>query len=546
MQRLALRNGRSAISKELKTVEMAGADAMYFNKAVSRREAMTLITAGMSLAASSPVTIIAEPGHAKTPSRGGAIKIATAATSTAETLDPAKSLSHTDYSRTFMFYSGLTVLDEALTPQLNLAEEIASSERARVWNIKLRRDVRFHDGAPLSSADAVYSLQRHKDLSRGSQVRTLAMAMEEITATGPHELRIHLSGPNPELPAILGYWHFLIVKDGTKDFRIANGTGPYKCQEFQPGMRSMAVRNTEYFKPGRPYLDEIELFGIADELARVDALLSGDVQFISAIKLRSAHRITSAANLNLFETKSHGYPDLALRLDQTPGSNPDFVLAVKHMFNREQIRRVIYRNYADVANDQPIDSTNRFYDPSLPQRQFDLDKARFHLQRSGFANQTFPVVVSPAALNSEEMAQLLRRSSRQVGLNFNPQRVPADGYWSIYWMKHPIGFSNVHPKLSADLAFTLGFASNSPWNESAWRNERFDQLLLEARAESELNKRRELFAEMQRLVHDGSGVCIPVFASILDAHVRQLRGLTPIPTGGMMGYNFAESIWLQQ
>ncbi|MCK1608170.1 MULTISPECIES: hypothetical protein [unclassified Bradyrhizobium] len=51
---------------------------------------------------------------------------------------------------------------------------------------------------------------------------------------------------------------------------------------------------------------------------------------------------------------------------------------------------------------------------------------------------------------------------------------------------------------------------------------------------------------MQRLVHEGSGVCIPVFASYLDAHVNKLKGLRPIPTGGMMGFNFAENIWLDQ
>ncbi|MCP1835630.1 peptide/nickel transport system substrate-binding protein [Bradyrhizobium sp. USDA 4532] len=512
---------------------------------MSRRQMMNLlVAAGMSIADGAVATF--NPVYAQTPRRGGKIKIATAASSTGETLDPAKGLNHTDYSRAFMFYNGLTVLDETLTPQLCLAEEIASSERATAWNIKLRDDVRFHDGSPLSSADVVYSLQRHKDPSLGSPVRSLAMLMEEITATGPREVRIRLSGPNADLPAMLGYWHFLIAKYGATDFRTANGTGPYKCQEFQPGASSIAVRNPEYFKSGKPYLDEIELFGITDELARVDALLSGDVHFISAINPRSAQRIISAPNLSLFETKANGYQDLALRLDQTPGSNPDFVLAIKHMFNREQIRRVVYRNFAVVANDQPIDPTNRFYNWSLPQRPFDLDKARFHLQRSRFAHQTFPIVVSPAALSSEEIAQLLQQSGRQIGLNFDLQRVPADGYWSNHWMKHPIGFSNTQPKLSADLAFSLGFATKAPWNESALHNDRFDQLLLEARAETDNDRRHQMYGEMQRLVHEGSGVCIPVFATILDAHVRQVQGLTAIPTGGMMGFNFAESIWLDQ
>jgi peptide/nickel transport system substrate-binding protein len=60
--------------------------------------------------------------------------------------------------------------------------------------------------------------------------------------------------------------HFAMVKDGTTDFNNGNGTGPFLCKEFQPGVRSLAVRNPNYWKPGKPYLDEIEVFSIQDEL----------------------------------------------------------------------------------------------------------------------------------------------------------------------------------------------------------------------------------------------------------------------------------------
>ncbi|MGY3238277.1 peptide/nickel transport system substrate-binding protein [Bradyrhizobium sp. USDA 4448] len=537
--------------QELRKDEMVTGDVLRLGEAVrrgaSRRDVVNLlVSAGMSVAAAGTFAMFAQTAHAEAPRRGGRIKVGTNGSSATETLDPAKALTQTDFSRAFMFYNGLTTLDETLTPQLDLAEEIAPSERATVWNIKLRRDVRFHDGSPLTSADVVYSLRRHKDPAVGSAMRTLVAPMEEIVATGPNEVRIRLSGPNADLPTIFGNWQCVIVKDGATDFRTANGTGPYKCQEFQPGVRSLAVRNAEYFKPGKPYLDEIELFGLPDDQARVNALLAGDMQFVGTISPRLVPRVISASNLALFETKGGAYHDLVLRLAEEPGSNPDFVLALKHMFNREQIRRTVYRGYAVIANDQPIDPTNRFYDARLPQRAFDLDKARFHLQRSGFANQAFPIVVSPAAPNSEELGQVLQQVGQQIGIKFQLQRVPADGYWSIHWAKHPIFFSSIPPKASVDLTFTQYFYSQGPFNESAWRNERFDALLLEARAETDNERRREKYSEMQRLVHEGSGVCIPVFASYLDAHVSNLKGLRPIPTGGMMGYNFADNIWLDQ
>jgi peptide/nickel transport system substrate-binding protein len=404
--------------------------------------------------------------------------------------------------------------------------------------------VRFHDGKPLTSADVVFSLNRHKDPAVGSKVLALAKQIEEVKATGSHEVQIRLSSPNADLPVVFGVSHFLIVRDGTTDFTKANGTGPYKCKEFQPGIRSVGVRNDEYFKPGKPYVDEIEYIGITDESARINALLSGDVHMVASLNPRSARQIQSAQGFALFETKAGGYNDLVVRLDTMPTGHPDFVLALKYLFDRQQIRSTIYRNFAVIANDQPIDPSNRFYFDGLPQRPLDLDKAKFHLQKSGIGATRVPITVSPAVTSSEEVAQLMQQAAAKIGLNVDVKRVPADGYWSNYWMKQPVGFGSINPRPSADVLLTLFFKSDAPWNESGWKNEKFDQLLVAARAETDEAKRKRMYADMQVMIHEGAGIGIPVFITILDGHTAKLKGLRPIPTGGMMGYNFAESIWL--
>ena len=523
-------------------------DAAYIERALrrgaSRRELMHwLVAAGMSVTAAGSVLTASTRALADTPKKGGKLRVAGFASSTTDTLDPAKGSNSTDYSRDTTFYNGLTVLDEHLAPQLDLAELI-DNDKATVWTVKLRKDVRFHDGKPLTSADVVFSLLRHKDPAIGSKAKSLADQMTEVKATGPNEVRITLASPNADLPVVFGISHFLIVRDGTTDFSKGNGTGPYKCKEFQPGVRSVGVRNDEYFKPGKPYVDEVEHIGITDDAARINALLSGDVQLAGGINPRSAKQIQSAPGYALFETKAGGYTDLVVRLDTQPTGNPDFVTALKYLFDRQQIRSAVYRNFAVIGNDQPIDPSNRYYDPDLPQRPFDLDKAKFHFQKSGVGGSKLPITVSPAADNSIEMAELMQQAGAKIGLNLDLKRVPADGYWSNYWMKQPIGFGNINPRPSADVLFTLFFKSDAAWNESAWKDEKFDQLLAAARSETDDAKRKQMYGDMQALVHEGSGIGIPVFASILDAHSAKLKGLRPIPTGGLMGYNYAESVWL--
>lgn len=509
----------------------------------TRREVLGMLgMAGMGLAAGGSVFTHASRALADTPKRGGSIRVAGYTSSTADTLDPAKQTASTDYVRCNLFYNKLTRIDEAGEPQPELAETI-ENDKATVWTFKLRKGVTFHDGKALTAEDVVYSLKRHLDPEVGSKAKALASAMEEISATGPNEVRIKLSGPNADFPVILGTAHFHIVQDGTKDFTTAVGTGPFKCQEFTPGVRSVAVRNESYWRDG-PWLDQIEFFGLADESARVNALLSGDVHLASTINPRSVKQLQDTGAFGVLDTRAGNYTNLIMRLDAAPGSNPDFVLGMKSLINREQIQSAIYRGYAEIANDHPIPSSNRFYAKDIPQRPFDPDQAKFHFQKAGVLGTTIPVVASPAADNSVEMAVLLQQEAQKIGLTLDVQRVPSDGFWSNYWMKSPVGFGNINPRPTADLLLTLFYKSDAAWNESGWKDEKFDQLLVAARAETDEDKRRQMYHDLQVMVRDGSGVAIPTFISNLDAYTTSLKGLKPMPTGALMGYGFGEYVWL--
>jgi len=507
-----------------------------------KRNSLKLM-AGMGAIASAG-GILAYPGSAlaQVPKKGGRIRAATTSSSTADTLDPAKGANATDYCRHNMLYSGLTQLDASLAPQPALAEEIRN-DKATTWTFRLKKDVKFHDGSPLTPADVVYSLNRHKDAANASKVKTVAEQFAEVKASGPHEVTVKLAGPNADLPVILAASHFLIVKDGAKDFTTANGTGPFKLKEFKPGVRSVAVRNGNYWKPGRPYLDEVEMIGIQDESARVNALLSGDVQMVLAVDPRSTGRVKATPGYSVLETKSGLYTDLVMRQDASPTSNPDFVMAMKYLIDREQAKNAVFRGFATVANDQPIPPSHRYYNAGLPQRPYDLDKAKFHLKKANVSGNV-PVFATAAANGSIDMAVLMQQSAQKIGLNLNVNRVPADGYWSNHWMKHPLGFGNVNPRTSADQLFTQFFKSDAPWNESGWKNEQFDQLVVATRAEADDAKRKKMYADMQVLIHEKCGIGIPVFISFLDGHSTKVKGLGSIPVGGFMGYMFAEHVWL--
>ena len=309
-------------------------------------------------------------------------------------------------------------------------------------------------------------------------------------------------------------------------------------KEFSPGVRTVGVRNPNYWKSGLPHLDEIELIGIGDEPSRVNALLSGDVQLINAVTPNSTERIKGTPGFAVLETKTGAYTDLIMRDEGGITGNEDFRRGMKYLLDREQIRRAVFRGYGTIGNDQPIDPTNKYYLAGLPQRAFDPDKAKFYFQKAKLGSAPLQVFASPAADGSVEMAMLLQQAAPQAGLNLQVSRVPADGYWSNHWMKHPLGFGNINARPSADVLFTQFFKSDAPWNEANWKNPKFDQMLV---GRARRTGRREAQEDLWR--HAGARARNRRRSASRCSRVRSMRirrsskGLGSIPIAGLMGYH---------
>ncbi|MDR3517484.1 MAG: ABC transporter substrate-binding protein [Azospirillaceae bacterium] len=512
-------------------------------RGASRRELLKMMMAGgASLAAGNIIFNHATAALAATPVKGGALKAAGWSSSTADTLDPAKASLSTDYVRCCSFYNRLSFLNEGGTPQMELASSIDSKD-AQTWTVKLRKEVTFHDGKPLTADDVVFSLKRHLDPAVGSKVAKIAAQITGVKAIDKSTVEIALTSPNADLPTILSMHHFMIVADGTTDFSKGNGTGAFTCEKFEPGVRSIGLRNKNYWKSG-PNVDSFEFFAISDDNARVNALLSGDIHLAASINPRSMRLVDTQKGFVLSTTTSGNYTNLNMRLDKTPGHNKDFVDGMKYLVNREQIVKSAMRGLGIVANDQPVSPADFFHNPDLKPKPYDPDKAKFLFKKAGLLGQSIPVIASDAATSSIDMAMIIQASGAEIGMKLDVQRVPSDGYWDNYWLKAPIHFGNINPRPTPDILFSLLYASDAPWNESQYKSEKFDKMMLEARGSLDQAKRKELYSALQVMIADEAGTLIPAYLSNVDAITGKLKGLAPNPLGGMMGYAFAEYVWL--
>ncbi|HEY0294811.1 MAG TPA: ABC transporter substrate-binding protein [Bordetella sp.] len=504
----------------------------------SRRDFLTTLAATATVGTMLPGYSLA----AETPKRGGHVRMAIQNGSVADTLDPAKGIHSGDFTKQFCLFNALTEFNNSLTAELALAEHLESTDGSN-WHILLKQGVHFHNGDELTAEDVVFSLARHKDPATASKVFSIASNFKEIKAVGKYEVMLALEQPNFDLPLILGSSFFLIIKNGTKDFTKPVGTGPYLVDTFVPGGGFSAKRNPNYWKTGLPYLDSVEIIGVPDNAARVNAVLAGDVDICSLVDHRYADQVKGNNNVQLIVNKLGIYTDLILRQDHPITGNPDFVSAVRYLQDRNRLVNTAMRTYGLVGNDHPVAPWDPYFLEGLPQRSFDLDKAKYFIKKSGLAGQSMEVICQPGLSPSVEGALFLQSLGEQVGFNFIVKQVPVEGYWANYWTKYPITYGSVTNRPTVGMIFELYYGSKSPLNEAKWRDPKLDQLLTSAYAEGDFKKRKAIYGDLQTLVHESAGTLVPVFDVILDGVSTTVRGYYTRPSGMNMGFRFAEVVW---
>lgn len=509
----------------------------------TRREVMAwMMASGATVAVAGSVFGAAEKALANTPKRGGSLRIAGDQHGPADTLDPILGTASIDYFRGRMFYGSLVRLQDDLSYQPELAEEVLTNDDATEWTFKIRRGVEFHDGKTLTADDVVYSMNRHMGENSASVSSSLVDMVERWEKVNDYEVRAVLASPNADLPNALGTFHFKIVQDGWEDFSTTVGTGPYKVEDFSPGVRTIGVRNENYWEDGA-YLDSIEHFGIGDSVSRVNAFMAGDVDLMANVPASFIEQIEQTEGRDIWSVESAKYLNIAVRMDIEPYNNPDLIKAMQYLMDRNRLVRGTLKGQGSLGNDHPIGPAYFDHCPDIPQRELDHDKAKWHFERSGIGSTTIPVITAEVGQGTVEQCLFLQREAATIGMNIDVQKVTTDGYWGAVWMTAPICVVNWNMRPTANIMLTLAYKGDAPWNESYWVNDQFDELLVNVRAVTDPDTRRQMYCDMQTLIHEEAGTILPAFSNYVDGVASVVQGRTYVPLGIFGGSESAPYLW---
>ena len=497
--------------EELKTIYRAGR--------IDRRQFMEgALALGMTLASAST---FASKAHAAAPKKGGHARFGVSRGSTGDSLDPIATVGGFTIVMQYALRGHLTEVGNDGLLRGDLAESFEASPDAKTWRFKLRKGVEFHNGKTMEVEDVIASFNYHRGEDTKSPAKSVLEAVETIKADGKDTVVFELSSGSADFPYSVSDYHLCILpaKDGGVDWESGVGTGGYKLETFEPGVRATMRRNPNYWKPDAGNFDEAEILSISDGAARVNALISGEIDAIDQVDLKVVDRLEQKEGIRVEQTTGNLHCSIPMNTTVAPFDNNDVRLALKYAIDREAIVKSVLKGYGEVGNDHSIGPANQFLNTDLPQRRYDPDKAKFHLKQAGMSSLKVDLSTSDGAVFSGAVAtaELYKEHAAKAGIDINLVREPADGYWSNVWMVKPWSFSVWSGRPTEDWMFTVGYAKGGSWNETFWDHERFNKLLVEARAELDQEKRRTIYYEMQQILSDEGGAVVPMFMSNVHA-----------------------------
>ena len=501
----------------------------------------TTEAAATTTAPPDPTTTLESVG----PFYGGRIRYMLASGGDFETHNPGSAYSAPDFPRMGTIFELLvSYLGAGWRPgepagyKPILAESWEVSDDALTWRINLREGVEWHDGSSFGPQDVIYSIQQMTSFDPYHQASAFVTGIDIENMRGDgNSVIVPLFTPNARLMDLFGNPATAIFKDGTRpeDFNTNPiGTGPFVFSEFTPGRSSLVTRNPNYWREGRPFVDEVEILGVDDEVARLNALSAGEADLIQLNPTQ--FRAIDDENIELIGGESN--PGLhymfQMSVDQPPFDDPRVRDAFRLIPDRQSMVDVAFSGFGILNNDL-AGNGYAFFASDLPQREQDLERAAALLAEAGYGDGLDVTLQTSTVLPGfVESATLFAESARQIGVNVEIEQIPPDLYFSDAggWLTRTFG-QTVWGPAPLSVWYPQVFLSTSYTNETHWADPDFDAKMTEAIAELDDARAEQLWRELQQTQHDEGGYIIWAQSYGFSAKRTSLK----VAEGGDIGSN---------
>ena len=490
----------------------------------------------LSLVAGVPLATAAPERSGRT---GGTLRVGAAPTD--GSLEPPLLQSLGAIGPSHMAGEQLVFADKNFRLVPRIATSWKPSNGAKTWTFQIRRNVKFHDGTPLTADDVVATFKRllTKDSQAQSSYKGVIVGVKK---SGASAVVFNLAAANGFFPYALSqqtYQAIILPKtykipaDLTKPGEWTskmNGTGPFKLKANRGAAGFSFEANPTYWG-GRPAIDAVE-WQILDDQARASALQGGQVDLAVQLTYQGAQQVGSKAIP--LRQPTHRY--LHMNTKKAPFNDVRVRQAFALALNRPQIAGGLWGKFAEVGNDSPLWPGYTYTDKSVPQRKQDLAKARSLLKAAGAENLKVELSCY-RAFEMPDYAQRVTQALKQIGVSATVKVYTSAQYFDgvsfgatgklAPWLGVDFGIVDYGARATPLTYLNAALKSGGVWNAARYTNKKFDRMIESFEAAPSPAQQKRFAGQMQRELLKDTPVIYSYFYSYIAGTSAKVKGYVP-------------------
>ena len=452
-------------------------------------------------------------------------------------------------------YEGLVRYDKKFVPEPALATSWTRVSPTQ-WRFNLRKNVKFHDGSPMTADDVVFSFERV--LKPSSNMKVYAQGIKETKKIDDFTVEIVTDGPNPvllrglvDVKIMSRAWSTknnvvnpqdYVKKEETYAARNTNGTGPFMLKSFEPDVRTVLAVNPNYWDKLEGNVTEIVYRPIKADATRAAALLSGEIDLVLDPPTQDIPRLRQDAKLKIadgtetrmiffgFDQWRNESPYTSVK-GKNPFKDKRVRQAMYQAIDTEAIRRATMRGLANPSGSMIAPQVNGYFEEFAKRLPYDPAASKKLLADAGYPNGFDFTLDCPnnRYINDEEICIAVTAMWAKVGLNAKLNAMPRATYFqkiqgfdtSVYllgWATATFdGLYTLQSLIRSPAADGKGADGN--FNLGKYSNAKADALIDQVKTEIDDTKRNAAMREAQKIHADDVGH-IPLHQQVIPWAMR--------------------------
>jgi peptide/nickel transport system substrate-binding protein len=405
------------------------------------------------------------------------------------------------------------------------------------WTFALRPGVRFHDGQTFGAADVVATIDRLCDPKQGSNALSVMRGVLSPGGTKRIDdltVRFDLDAPNGNFPFYVSsdnYNAIMLPANYAGDFeKNFNGTGPFRLERYTPKVGASFVRNPSYWgRPALPARSEFLFFN--DQQPQLLALEDDQVDVIVQISVQGAQGLLRDPDVRIIDIPAATHRQMHLRCDEGPLADKRVRQAIALSLNRPGLVHGLFQGRAKLGNDSPFAPIYPSTDPTVPQRERDISRARALMQAAG-RGEGFDITLTTERMQEiPDLAVLVQNACAEIGIRVDLRIEDGGTYYGAAqfgrsdWLDSPMGITDYGHRSVPNVDLAAPYLSNGAWNAAHFRNPEYDKLVADYVAATDLGIQRSVAGKIQRLLLEETPVIIPYFYDYIAATGPTVTGV---------------------